>query len=336
MGNYSRYVTMFPTKFDYPEDMTMNLPLYPDKKWIKKGRGFINIMRGKHGGYRPEGMPPIWEPGGKLEKLFFNFRDSFIEKKVYDFMDENGLWDYDVYHYEQGLDFFRDSRVLKKLKSMGKKIVCFYHGTDVRNRGVIPEFFELSDLNLSSELDLLEIYPGIKYLFLPIDTNIVKPANHQNKKVRIAHAVRSRYAKGSDFILDVVKSLEKKLSVEFVLMEGIPHNKCMQIKSSCDIYIDQVADRGGWGYGMSSVESLAQGLATCTYLNEKYLEFIPDHGFVNVNYDTLESELERLIVDTNYREKMSLKGREWVVKTHDINVVIKKLYEYYRETGILT
>ncbi len=326
---------MFENKFDFPEDMTMNLPLYPDKEWIKKGRSFIQKMRGTAGDHRPEGHPPVWKPGGKLENMFFEFRDSLIENKVYKFMETNGLWDYDIYTYEQGLDFFRDSRVLKKLKSMGKKIVCFYHGNDVRNRGVIKEFHKLSDLNLTSELDLLEIYPGIKYLFLPVDTAKIKPVQHENEKIKIAHATRSRYTKGTEHIISIVHTLEKKLPVELVLMENTPHDKCMEIKSTCDIYIDQLADKGGWGYGMSSVEALAQGLAVCTYLNEKYLEFIPENGFVNVNYENLESKLEHLITDSNYRKEMSEKGRQWVIKTHDINVVMEKLYEYYEQAGFL-
>ena len=334
-GNYARYVTMFPTRYDFPEDMAMNLTLYPDKNWIKKGRAFVQKMRGTQGDYRPEGKPPIWEPGGKLEKLFFEFRDSMIENSVYDFMDSHGLWDYDLYHYEQGLDFFRDSRVLKKLKANGKKVACFYHGTDVRNRGVIKEFHKLSDLNLTSELDLLEMYPGIKNLFLPIDTTKIQPIPHENEKIKIAHAARLRYAKGTDYIIEVVKKLEEKYPVELVLMENITHEKCIEIKSTCDIYIDQIADKGGWGYGMSSVESLAQGLATCTYLNEKYIEFIPDHPFINVNYENLESELVKLILDKDYRNNAAINGREWVVKTHDINKVGDKLYEYYKETGII-
>jgi len=335
MGNYARYVTMFPSGYHFPEDMMMNLPLYPDKKWIKMGREFIRKMRGTSGDYRPAGYPPIWESGGKLEKTFFEFRDELIKNSVYDFMDMNGLWDFDIYHYEQGLDFFRDSRIMKKLKSMGKKIVCFYHGNDVRNRGVIKDFFELSDLNLTSELDLLEIYPGIRYLFLPLDTGEIKPGLHENKKIKIAHATRHRYNKGSNFIIETIKKLEKKLPAELVLMENVPHEKCMEIKSSCDIYVDQIGDKGGWGYGMSSVEAMAQGLATCTYLNEKYMEFIPDNGFINVNYNNLESELEKLVLDSGYRKKMSEKGRQWVVKMHDIANVLKDLYGYYKQSAII-
>jgi hypothetical protein len=108
----------------------------------------------------------------------------------------------------------------------------------------------------------------------------------------------------------------------------------MKIKQECDIYIDQIADKGGWGYGMSSLECFAQGLAVCSYLNDKYVNFIPDHPFINVNYDTLERELITLIQDKDYRLEAARRGREWVVRTHDIKVVTNKLYEYYKEAGI--
>jgi glycosyltransferase involved in cell wall biosynthesis len=334
-GNYARYVTMFPTRFNFPEDMMMNLPLHPDKGWVIKGRRLLQKMSGKDPGHLAEGNPPFWEPYGLIGSSFFNMRDFLIKNLVQKFMDNYALWDYDIYHYEQGMDFLRDSSVAKRLKEKGKSIVCFYHGTDVRNRGVIREIHDLSDLNLTSELDLLEKYPGLKYLFLPIDTNDVVPVQHENKKIRIAHATRSRYNKGSDRIIDVVKCLEQKYPVELVLMENVHHEEVMKIKSTCDIYIDQIADKGGWGYGMSSVESLAQGLATCTYLNEKYLEFIPEHGFVNVNYNNLEEVLINLINDKDYRMEMAKKGREWVKKVHDIKIVTDELYKYYKQAGII-
>jgi hypothetical protein len=327
---------MFPTRFDFPEDLQMDLPFHPDKKWIKAGREFLHKLRGVSYGYMPEGTPPLWKPGSWLEKSFFKIRDNLINRKVYDFIEKNNLKDFDIYHLESGNDFFRDSRFMKQQKKAGKKIVCFYHGTDVINRGVIKEIHELSDLNLTSELDLLDIYPGLKYLFLPIDTDSVVPVPHDYKKIKIAHAVRIRTAKGSDFIIDTVKKLEQKYPVELVLMENLPHREVMRIKQECDIYVDQIADKGGWGYGMSSVESFAQGLAVCSYLNQKYVNFIPDHPFINVNYDNLENELIKLIQDKDYRLDAARKGRDWVVKTHDYRVVTAKLYDYYKETGIIS
>ena len=334
-GNEARYVTLFPSRFGFPEDLTLKLPLHPDKLWIIGGRNLLQKLRGSSPDAELEGAPPFWTPGSFREACFFTLRDRIIRKQVFHFMDEHNIWDYDLFHLEQGMGFFRDSRVMLKLKSMGKKFACFYHGNDIRNRGVIPAIHHISDLNLTSELDIIEKYPGMKYLFLPIDTEKVKPIPRQNEKIKIAHATRSRSNKGSDFIIQTVKELESDYQVELTLIENLPHQECMQIKAGCDIYIDQIADRGGWGYGMSSVESLAQGLATCTYLNPQYLEFIPDHPFVNVSYENLKTELIELIADSDYRAAAASRGREWVVKTHDIDAVMERLYSYYKDAGII-
>ncbi len=335
-GNDARYVTLFPSRFGFPEDLELKLPLHPDRNWIFRGRQLINLLRKTPPDRELEGSPPLWKPGGAPEAAFFKLRDRVIKQRVFDFLEEHGIWDYDVFHLEQGMGFFRDSRVMLEMKRREKEIVCFYHGTDVRNRGVLPVIHRISDLNLTSELDIMDKYPGMRYLFLPINTSEVKPAQiKKGEKVKIAHAARRRSNKGSNFIIDTVRRLEKRLPVELVFIENRPHDECMRLKAACDIYIDQIADRGGWGYGMSSVESLAQGLATCTYLNPRYLEFLPNHPFVNVNYDNLEAELTRLVEDADYREGTARKGREWVVKTHDIEAVMDRLYEYYRKAGII-
>ena len=334
-GNEARYVTLFPSAFGFPEDLALRLHLHPDRNFIIKGRNLFLKSRGVDPDREIEGYPPMWRPGGFPERTFFRLRDFLNRRRILSFIEKQGLDDYDIYHLEQGMGFFRDSRVVKLWAEKGKKIVCFYHGNDVRNHGILPDIHAISQLNLTSELDLLDKYPGIKYLFLPIDTDEVKPVPNTNEKLKIVHATRSRYNKGSDFIIETVQELEKKYPVELVLIEHMPHDRCMKIKAECDICIDQIADKGGWGYGMSSVESLAQGLATCTYLNLRYEEFIPDHPFVNVNYDNLAVKLIGLIEDDDYRKEMADRGRKWVVKTHSVNSVIGTLYDYYEEFGII-
>jgi len=334
-GSYARYLTLFPTPFEFPEDLSLNLLWHPDKSWILQGRKLLQKIRGIDFNKEQEGKPPFWQPAGLAERIFFALRDCLNARKIYRYVEENKLEDYDLYHLEQGMGIFRDARLVTKWKKAGKKIACFYHGNDVRNRGVFPAIHQISDLNLTSELDLLEKYPGIKYLFLPIDTDEVRPQVRNNEKIRIVHATRSRNNKGSDFIIDTVKQLEKNDQVEMVLIENMPHDKCMEVKAQCDICIDQIADKGGWGYGMSSVESLAQGLPVCTYLNPQYQAFIPDHPFVNVDYNNLRSQLVRLIESIDYRREMSERGREWVVKMHSLDAVMAQLYSYYEDAGIL-
>jgi len=334
-GNYARYLTLFPTPFDFPEDLSLKLYLHPDKNWIIQSRKLLQKIRGIDFQLEKEGNPPFWSPAGWIEKCFFDFRDWLNAAKIYRFVEQNKLYEYDLFHLEQGMGIFRDARLIKQWKQAGKKFACFYHGNDVRNRGVFSAVHQISDLNLTSELDLMAKYPGIKYLFLPIDTDAVRPQARNNERLKIVHAARSRYNKGSDFIIQTVKDLEKDYPVELVLIENMPHDKCMELKAECDICIDQIADKGGWGYGMSSVESLAQGLAVCTYLNPQYQAFIPDHPFVNVDYNNLRSELIRLIQSADYRQEMSVRGRDWLVKTHSINAVMDQLYIYYQEAGII-
>jgi len=330
-GNEARYVTLFPSAFGFPEDLSLRLHFHPDKNFIIRGRNFLLKSRGMDPDKELDGSPPLWQPGGFPERSFFKLRDRLNRRRIMSFIAEHGLDDYDIYHLEQGMGFFRDSRVVKSWAGKGKKIVSFYHGNDVRNHGILPDIHAISQLNLTSELDLLDKYPGMRYLFLPIDTDEVKPVPKANEKLKIVHATRSRYNKGSDFIIETVNKLAEKYPVEMVLIENVPHDKCMEIKSECDICIDQIADKGGWGYGMSSVESLAQGLATCTYLNPQYLEFIPDHPFVNVNYNNLAEKLTILIEDADHRGEMADRGRKWVVKMHSIDAVTGQLYDYYEE-----
>jgi glycosyltransferase involved in cell wall biosynthesis len=334
-GNFARYVTLFPNRFGFPEDICLRLPFHPDKNWIFQGKLLLLKLRGTSVHNELEGNPPIWKSNSFWEAKFFAFRDRLIERRVLRLMDDYGFWDYQIFHLEQGMEFFRDCRLILKLKSQGKHIVCFYHGTDIRNRGVFPVIHQISDLNLTSELDLMAKYPGIKYLFLPIDTEKVKPVSRENPKIKIAHSARSRFNKGSDFILRTVRELERDFPVELVFIENQPHSVCMDLKSKCDIYIDQLADRGGWGYGMSSIESLAQGLVTCTYMNPQCQEFFYDHPFVNVNYGNLKDELIKVIKDHEYREEVARRGREWVVKRHDIEAVMTQLYKYYEEAKII-
>ena len=61
--------------------------------------------------------------------------------------------------------------------------------------------------------------------------------------------------------------------------ENIAHKDAIKIKSTCDIFIDQVHNRGGWGYGMNSIEALSMGLCCITELVPEYINFIPNKKF---------------------------------------------------------
>ncbi|RMF07668.1 MAG: glycosyltransferase family 1 protein [Candidatus Neomarinimicrobiota bacterium] len=123
--------------------------------------------------------------------------------------------------------------------------------------------------------------------------------------------------------------------VEFVLVENRPYAEVLEIKQSCDILVDQVFNRGGWGYGMNSVEAMALGLVCVTELVPEYDRFLGDHPFVNVTAATLEETLRQLVRDRDGLEQKKRRSRAWVEKTHGLAAVTDQLYQYYREVGWL-
>ena len=308
----------------------------PNRKWVKSIRSWLNRMQELPDLPDLPGNPPFWAPASRFEGLLYGLRDFINTPKLERAITKWGLNDYDVYHFEQGIDPFRDGRWIRTLSGKGKGIVSFYHGTDLRNRGVINAAYEVSALNMTSEIDLLHRMPGMKYLYLPIDTDKLKPAPHlQNGTIRICHAARNRRLKGSDTIERVVLGLKSKYPIEWVMIENLPHARALEIKAGCDICIDQITDLGGWGYGASSVEALALGLPTLTLINPKVEAFLGDHPFVSVTTETLECELVSLIEDEALRHDLSQRGRDWVIQRHGLNAVMEQLYGYYSEAGLI-
>jgi len=335
-GHDCRLVTLFRSHSRYGEDICLNLPLVGPRS---------SLMALRRGAYRThglrgeltvrEGYPPRWEPANRAERWFFRFRDALWAPFIRRAVARYGLLDYDIYHLESGLGFFRDARIIERLKASGKKIVCSYHGTDIRQRGVIPEVDRLSDLNLTCELDLLDRHPRMKYLFLPIDTSQFTFREPRSRVRNIGHAPTSRYFKGSEDIIAVCRQLERERDVQLILIENKPHQEALRLKSECDIFIDQIANLGGWGYGMNSLESLSMGIPTCTSMVPEYETFLPDHPFVKVDRHNLREQLIRLIDDDRLRRNKARQGREWVEQHHNIDVVMDQLYRYYQESGWL-
>lgn len=334
-GNECRYVTLFRSAGGFEEDICLDLP------FISTGKIYDTLRRiayRSHGDMGPEtekeGHPPVWKPANFAESVFFRLREFFWKGIIERSIKKYDLLNFDIYHLEWGMEFYRDGRFAKKLKTNGKNIVCTYHGQDMRNRGVIPEIDELSDLNLTSELDLMYKHPEISYLFLPFDTTPFKPRPEINELITVSHATTNRLAKGSDDIIDICQKLENEGKIKFILVENKPHSEVMEAKAHSDIYIDQISDMG-WGYGMNSVEALSMGVVCVTKMNKTYEKFIPDHPFVNADKQNLKTVITDLAGDRKRLRELSITGNEWVKKYHDTKNVADKLYEHYERLGWL-
>ena len=249
-------------------------------------------------------------------------------------MREHRLLDFDIYFLESGIGFYRDARILRELKRRGKRIVCYYLGTDLRTRGLIRAVDELSDLNFTCEFDHLRIYPGIRYSFMPFDVDAFQPApGSGGPRLRVCHAPRNRALKGSNRIIEVVKALERDHAIELVLIEGRSHDEALVMKAGCDLAIDQVGNHGGDGYGMNSLETLAMQIPTITEMTPAYEAFVPDHPFLNATEATLGDVILGALRDPALRRRKGTEGRAWVKKHHGAREVTEDIYRVWRELG---
>lgn len=337
-GHECRYITFFPSSSGFPEDVCLNLPLMADSPLVKRIKRVLYRsspeMAGR--GDRP-GHPPVWRSSTAAEAVFFFLRDRMLSGRIWRVIHQNRFDEFDLYHLDQGLDFFRDVRFARRMKARGAYVTCFYHGTDLRNRGVIPQVDAISSLNLTSELDLLGKHPNIHYLHIPFDVHRFQVKDWENDPLIIGHAcrgVQARHFKGTDRIIEVVKDLEKSHPVRLDLVEDLPNDECLRRKSRWDIAVDQVADRGGWGYGVNSLESLSMGIPTCTRMNPECQKFFADHPFVNVDEENLKSELIKLVENREYRRSKAKEGRAWVERRHGLESVMDELYGYYEMVDI--
>ncbi len=338
-GNECRVVTLFKSPNSYAEDICLNLPLQPTKNSpLIPGRRILHrLTRGPLADETPiVERPPFWKSPSPIASVFFAIRDKIIEPYIKKAFEKYDLDSFDIIWLDQGAEFFRDARVVKRWAKDGKKkLIGYYHGSDMRNRGIYPQVDEHLDLRLTCEVDLMTMDNRLEYLFLPFRTDEVKLAKPSEKKIKIVHAARVRAFKGTERIIEVVDKLKNKYPVELVLIENKSHEEAMRLKQNCDIAVDQIADTGGWGYGMSSVEYLSMGIPTCTSMVKEMVDFLPDHPFVAVTPDNLETNLIRLIEDEDFRLKKGREGREWVVKHHALESVIDSLYEYFEREGWL-
>lgn len=337
MGDKSTLVTFYRTAQNFPEELSLNFKIHRNpvaRAWrqFKVIQNAISVQK------KEKSYPIYFEPKNFLESLYFDLRETFRSKKIYEFIEKHELYEYDIIHYDGGMDFFRDARVAKQWKiDGGKKIVCCYFGSDLRARGLMKELDRISDLNLTTEFDHLQMHPDIHYIFYPYEPDVPKRIPNETNKVRIVHSPTNRKFKGTDLILKVIKEVKKERNIEFILLEKLPREKVLSIKATCDICIDQVGGKfGGTGYGKSGLESLAMGIPTITNMTEEYQAFLKENPFVVANNEKeLKEKLIELIDNKNLREEIGHKSIEWLKKYHSYDSVNKKLLELYKTHGIL-
>jgi len=332
-GDYSRLITQYPNIRGFKEDITLNFYVSRSSLasfWRKKKRDDTYTTT--------HNQAPIFKPKNFFEHIYFSLSDIVRQYSVAELLEKEHLNDFDIIHFDGGMDFTRKPKQALVWKKEGKKIVTCYYGSDLRSRGIIKELEEISDMRITSEYDHLELMDNLHYIFYPYDTSeLPTPIPNAGNTIKIVHSPTNRQFKGTDGIISCIDRLRKSFPIDFYLLENMPRQEVLEIKKHCDICIDQVGGtQGGTGYGKSGLETLAMEIPTITNMTDEYSEWIPENPFVIANsHKELEEKLVFLIENKDNRKKIGLHGKKWVQTYHSYQSVNHSLYNLYAKHCII-
>jgi hypothetical protein len=153
--------------------------------------------------------------------------------------------------------------------------------------------------------------------------------NPEKRNPLVVHAPSAPVAKGTPAVLIAIEQLKKKYDFEFVLIQGMPRKKALEIVQAADIYLDQFII--GY-YGMAAIEAMAFGKPVLCYLKPSLIhEVPPDLPIINANPDNLAEILEPLLQDGKLRQEIGERSRIYVEKYHDAVKWAYMLLDIYRE-----
>ncbi len=320
-------ITMTPSRLGFPNGLSLNYPLLNSNliNYLRKitARDNVNVL--------PTELKLRIKGKNYFERTFFRSRDVLWLYRLSRKWHKYGLSDFDIYHFDGDIPFIYGDRIIKKLKD--KHIVTHFFGSDLRKWGMNPYLREYAQLKLTSEVDHIRIDPSLIFLPIPFEAEKITPRNNENKILRVCHSPTRRTAKGTDEIIKIIEKLKKKINFDFLLIEGVSHKKCMELKATCDIGIDQIGNYAGTAYGRSGLEFLALGIPTITEIPKEYEYLLPEHPFINADRNNLEEILYTLLTDPDLRQKKKKQGLKWVREFPNPKRVMELIYKEYKRLG---
>lgn len=319
--------TLVPSRLGFPNGICFKYPLLDagpvSRLGRMAGRGNVNVLEAELR-LKVKGEEP-------LERAYFHARDIVWLYSLSRAWRRYGLDAYDIYHFDGDLPFIYGGRILKKLE--GKRIVTHFFGSELRKWGMNPYLRERARLRFTSELDHTKIDPDLIFVPIPYEARNITPRVRENKLLRVGHSPTRRAAKGTADIIEAVNRLKAKIDFEFVLIEGVSHARCMAMKATCDIGIDQIGNYAGTGYGRSGLEFLALGIPTITEIPHEYDKLLSGHPFVTATKQDFAEVLARLLRDRESRMRKRKHGLKWVNEFPHPRRIITAVYQAYRGAG---
>jgi len=221
----------------------------------------------------------------------------------------------------------------KALVKRPKNLIVTYIGTYYRKN---PMAAHLRSKELGAKKELvaglwMQDYGGFNFDWIPVTVPVDEwskmKQEHKGKPIICQSPTRFKMENA----WKIVSLLEKKRSIELMIIQGVNNNECLKLKSKADIYVGQF----GKGYGVSALEAIAMGIPVITSMPNKEIRQIKAKvGYIphyNSEFNNLPEAVDRLVDDKKLYETYAKRSREYIRNFHDYPVVAKRFIKVCEE-----
>jgi hypothetical protein len=268
---------------------------------------------------------------------------------------------FDIFHFQYSRSLLTpQSYVLPQLwdlpllKSLGKRVIMHFRGTDVRRRsdhlrreqdsylatpGVVSTDEDEIEVRLAvcrrfcdallvSTPGLLDDVPDATWLPHVVDAQAWTRAPRAERPVPVVlHVPSSRAAKGSAQIDAALEPLHTAGIIEYRTLTGLARGALREALRDADLVVDSL---GIGDNGLISVEAMAAGAIAVAHISEENRARNAGTPVVEARFDTLAAVVAGLARDPERRRELREVAGSFVRERHDRPVVGAQLADLYR------
>lgn len=175
-----------------------------------------------------------------------------------------------------------------------------------------------------------DLFPHKFITFHRLNVKEFTVSKPNNKKPLIVHAPSRRVTKGTNYIIEAIKSLEKDFEFDFKMIENTPRDQALEIVEKCDIFIDQLLIGSN---GMASCEAMSMGKPVlCHIMPAVYENDLPaECPIISTNPNNIKQNIALLLYDEKLRVSIGEQGRRYAEKYLDVDKKAIELVSFYTE-----
>ncbi len=184
----------------------------------------------------------------------------------------------------------------------------------------------------SFDPDLLyDDYPGDTWIPHPIDSIGKENIWTQPEIPIIAHSPSNRGSKHTDFLLEVLNKLKKRVKFKLDLIENVTFNEAVERRKGATLFADQF--KVGW-YGNSAIEAMQFGIPVVNWISPMSIRQGPEliKSCPVISTDKTIESYARLLeqVLTNDMQELSNATKKWCDEVHSYQTIGKQMDKIYK------